>query len=493
LSTFFLTFFKNLKPIVMMNKWIGLVWMSMISITLTAQGIEDLVRFSTKELHGTPRFVATGGAFGALGNDFSAIHVNPAGAAVFRRNEIGLSINYHTMNSNVNYFGQSANSDNFRLLVPSAGYVQTVSKPGAKNKVVFGITYNRTADYNGTQRVATSNGQGSILQFWTAQSNGLDLERIPDEPWLAYNAGLMWPVGDPNNPDYVFDANTNGVAVNHDILQTRSASEIGITVAGITQEKWHIGATLNIVSFDFFENSRYSERFPNPTDIRELNWNRELDQRGSGVNLRVGALYRVNQMVRLGISGTTPSFMRINEIYRTRIRGISDVGDLHPEGLEFVSRYSVRTPADLTTSAAFVFGKKGFISVDYRVANMASARFGRTSFVEGLDGPNAEAAEFLGLVNNIRIGGEFRIDNFFLRGGYNYTNGAFVADRTDGSMQVVTGGVGFRTKDFELNVALAVSNINQIYSPFPPVAPENATGTQTLTNTSFIIGFGYRF
>ena len=57
------------------------------------QSMEDILRYTRTELKGTARYVAMGGAFNALGGDFSAIKDNPAAAAVFLNSEIGLTLN----------------------------------------------------------------------------------------------------------------------------------------------------------------------------------------------------------------------------------------------------------------------------------------------------------------------------------------------------------------------------------------------------------------
>ena len=53
--------------------------------TINAQYVSDGLRYSSGETQGTARFKAMGGAFGALGGDISAISINPAGAAIFKR------------------------------------------------------------------------------------------------------------------------------------------------------------------------------------------------------------------------------------------------------------------------------------------------------------------------------------------------------------------------------------------------------------------------
>ena len=69
------------------------------------QSMEDILRYTRTELKGTARYVAMGGAFNALGGDFSAIKDNPAAAAVFLNSEIGLTLNTTENRVDANYFG----------------------------------------------------------------------------------------------------------------------------------------------------------------------------------------------------------------------------------------------------------------------------------------------------------------------------------------------------------------------------------------------------
>ena len=55
---------------------------------LSAQTTPDALRFSRITGTGSARSAAMGGAFGALGGDLSAIHINPAGTGVYRKAEV---------------------------------------------------------------------------------------------------------------------------------------------------------------------------------------------------------------------------------------------------------------------------------------------------------------------------------------------------------------------------------------------------------------------
>ena len=44
--------------------------------TIHSQEIKDAMRYTQNDLHGTARFTAMSGAFGALGGDLSSVNVN---------------------------------------------------------------------------------------------------------------------------------------------------------------------------------------------------------------------------------------------------------------------------------------------------------------------------------------------------------------------------------------------------------------------------------
>lgn len=85
--------------------------------TIHSQEIKDAMRYTQSELHGTARFTAMSGAFGALGGDLSSINVNPAGSAVFNNNQFATTMGSYSTKNNSDYFGTgtSASDSNFDL------------------------------------------------------------------------------------------------------------------------------------------------------------------------------------------------------------------------------------------------------------------------------------------------------------------------------------------------------------------------------------------
>ena len=83
----------------------------------SAQNDIDALNLSREEVTGSARTIAMGGAFTALGGDFSAIEINPAGLGVLRSNEFTITPAFHTNISNSTYYGQETldSKSNFNL------------------------------------------------------------------------------------------------------------------------------------------------------------------------------------------------------------------------------------------------------------------------------------------------------------------------------------------------------------------------------------------
>src|SRR5665811_1736369 len=91
----------------------------LMSLSLSAQNIDDALRYSKLFYQGTARFDGMGGAFTALGGDLSAISLNPAGIAVFRSSEFTVSTQVNFKNNNANFLGSSIESQSSCLLYTS--------------------------------------------------------------------------------------------------------------------------------------------------------------------------------------------------------------------------------------------------------------------------------------------------------------------------------------------------------------------------------------
>ena len=128
--------------------------------------------------------------------------------------------------------------------------------------------------------------------------------------------------------------------------------------------------------------------------------------------------------------------------------------------------YRIETPMKGILSAAYIIGKAGLISVDYEYVDYSNMKLR-----DGGDGwdyydQNQEIKEAFKAVGNLRIGAEYRLNNFFsLRGGYEYLPSpyekyAFDMNQPNGSENTQTYAVGFGIKSGGVFFDLAYKSYN---------------------------------
>ena len=116
------------------------IFMSSIP-TLFSQNSSDALRYSRILYGGSARFQGLGGAFGAVGADFSSIATNPAGLGLFTSSELTLSPSIRMENSYSNYNMETNRDNKFNIGMDNLG-------------LVFHLTGNdkRSSGFKGIQR-----------------------------------------------------------------------------------------------------------------------------------------------------------------------------------------------------------------------------------------------------------------------------------------------------------------------------------------------------
>ena len=84
-------------------KNIYLIIALLFSFSIYGQNADDALRYSQTNIIGTARLSSMGGAFGALGGDFSATGINPSGLAIYRKSEFSFSPYVFSANSNATF------------------------------------------------------------------------------------------------------------------------------------------------------------------------------------------------------------------------------------------------------------------------------------------------------------------------------------------------------------------------------------------------------
>lgn len=454
------------------------------SINSSAQVLTDAVRYSLLDVGGTARSVGIGGAIGALGADFSVLSTNPAGAAVFRRSEFTFTptLELSSVDALLKAQDNETQSDqktNFNF--NNIGIVFSGNPLSAKwRTAVFGIGINRMANFH--QNVYYEGTSfGSITdRWWELAGTTPEAQLDPFEARVAFDAGVLYDY-DPQLgylTDFLDAAEMPGsflVDKSQQIRRRGSINELVFTYAGNYDEKLMIGATLGVPILNYEETKVFretddSDRVP---FFDELEFTERVRTKGSGINFKLGLIYRLSQMVRLGAAVHTPTSYGLEDSFSTELsyryedaNGIQRFEASSPAG-NF--EYRMRTPWRFIGSSGFIIKKQGFISAELEYVDYTNAKFNFNSTSD--PGDNAREEDLNGEINaqlnsaiNLRLGGEYALQAYRLRAGYSWVSSPYSnVDETNGSLSL---GAGYRGESFFLDLAYKRLTSQSEYRPY---------------------------
>lgn len=446
----------------------------------SAQTIDDAVRYSFLEFGGTARTAGIGGAIGALGADFSALSTNPAGLAAFRRSEFTFTptLERSTVDATLRGEGnllleQEKSNFNFNNL----GLV-FATRPLSSDWSVsaFGIGLNRMANFH-QSTYFEGVSDGSITDRWLELAQGLTLDELDGfEAGVAYDAEAIYQPDPADDRFYTSDFPLDAPVNKSQLIKRKgSVNELVFSFAGNYKDRLMIGATLGVPFVTFEETKTYEETddFDDIPFFQNLTYTERLRTNGAGINLKLGLIYRLNQMVRLGFAFHTPTSFGLDEGFSTElnynytVNGTAYSGNASSPDGSF--EYRLRTPWRFIGSGGLVFGKNGFLSAEVEWLDYTNARFNfnKTSSAADVEYErelNDQINNVLQSAVNIRLGGEFAYEIFRLRGGFSVMGAPF----TEGIDPVgaISLGAGIRGEDVFFDLAFRQIVTQSDYTPY---------------------------
>lgn len=461
-----------------------------------------------------------GGAQTALGGDISTAASNPAGLGMYNRSEFSFTGSQLGINNNGTYFsgdnelsaGNVANRGQFRI--PNFGVVFSTDK--AANGILkgnFAIAHTRLNDFNQDIQYGGLNPNTSVIDYFIEDATGLPpsqferngaLFNTPTE--LAYNTYLIGErtlLGPNNRPtDYFTDV--GGQATQSETIEMRGAQNQWNFSYGVNvQDKLFLGAGLGVASIRYQSRKVYRETFQNEP-LADLRLQETLEIRGSGLHLNLGAIYRVKDMVQLGFSYATPTSYTLTDSYNARLNANwknfeylpgQFINDEESATDVVVSEYALRTPGRIGLGATIFAGKNGLITADVERVNYAGANYRSNTFDVSYDSDNNRIRSLYTAVINVRVGGEIRLDKFRLRGGYQLMPDPFQTEQNgvSRSWQTLSAGVGYRQKNFFIDVAARLGTGANSYRPYRINAPNAPLFVYDQRATSLMVTVGWPF
>ncbi len=438
-----------------------------------SQNEADALRYSYLVHGGTARFASMGGAFGALGGDFSAITTNPAGLGVYRRQlEVTFTPLFDLQEVEANFYGTTVDDSKSKIRIGSLGLVYTVPVDNSEwRNVAFGVGINQLAGFDKRQTIQGLNGRSSLMTDFLLRAN----QQGSIANLSNFSTGLAWDtwlLGRDGNGFFIdldnnFFANGGKVFQRIRMISSGFLNEFSMSVAGNFKDRLFIGATVGIPIINFSESSTFFEEYKEgPDDIfNSLTYTNTLDVTGTGINLKLGAILRLSDMVRVGASLHTPTLFSLEETYDASMT--SDLNITNPNYQRFAQpekpglfNYELTTPLKASASLGLVFGTSGLVSFDYEYVNFTEVKLRSDDY--SFASENNVIKETFATQHNLRLGGEVNLYPLILRGGVaGYSsplNNGQIADQ-----MIISGGLGFRSGNYHIDFAYTRSLMDADY------------------------------
>ena len=479
-----------------------------ISLSVNAQNETDALRYSLTQLNGTARFMAMGGAFGALGGDMSVAATNPAGIGVYRKNELSFSPQLSFWN--VKTDGKiDLESDRFNFNIGNAGIVfsSELKNPNWKN-INFGISYNRLNSYN--QDVTIKNelpDSTGLIQFFNDQADGTNVADLNTNfgfgSYLAYNTFLLDSLSGFSN-QYVNRADTGvfytGNTIDQTFISERNGrlGETNFSIGSNYGDQLYLGASVGLQSAYYLQNSTTKERMLKTeiTDLDEYTFSENLETNGTGVNLKLGAIYRY-KFLRIGAAYHTPTSFSMTDNYDTKIESVfDDKARYDLESSRGVFSYRVVTPSKTIASLAFVVSDRAIISTEYERSNYAGAKLKRDRNIEDsydFSQENENISNLFIASNTFKAGAEVKFNPISLRVGFNYSTTPYQSNfvKNESIRMIYSGGIGYREERFSIDLGYNLIAWKEDFYPYDPQLAPLTTLNNRMGN--FCLSFAYRY
>ncbi|UZO80590.1 outer membrane protein transport protein [Aquimarina sp. ERC-38] len=482
-----------------------------------AQDLSDAFRYGNTEILGTARYRGMAGAFGALGGDLSAIHNNPAGAAVFTNSFGSFTLGSVNKQNDILYSNDLTVNEAVDWNLNQFGAVLVYRRDGERkglNKIATALSYHQTADNRNNYNIL-GRSNTSINQYFLNEAEGITLSQLDlqngqsfdrayaeagerqgfgfQQALLGYEALLIDAVDpdDPNNTSYV--SNTGSGNFDQDYLFNSSGINgiMSFNISGEFYNSLYLGVNLNSHFIEYNRSTSFLETNTNPgVPIRDIDFRNNISTTGSGVSAQIGGIYKSGN-IRLGLSFDTPTILFIQEELVQSIDAFSDdVGDIRvaPDVINTFPEYQITTPGKITGSLAFLFGQSGLISLDYSYRDFSTLEFSSDEGVDFSD-LNTQIEREFKEVSTFKIGGEYRLGNWSYRAGYSFSESPYQDAVIIGNTTGLAMGLGYSYGKWRFDMAYDTFFQDRREQFFPNSGFNNSAIIENY-NTSWIFTLG---
>jgi hypothetical protein len=155
--------------------------------------------------------------------------------------------------------------------------------------------------------------------------------------------------------------------------------------------------------------------------------------------------------------------------------------------------YSMRTPLRASGGATFFFGKKGFITASAEYIGYKGMSVSTPDDNQFKSNNRRLIQSSFNNVVNLRAGGEARLDKFRVRAGVGYLPNQYsqnynVEGKLDRSKIQISGGLGYRTERFYVDLAGTYLQTKDAFFPYQLNDPSNYFSAKLNVNSLNVTG-----
>ncbi len=484
----------------------------LLGLNLQSQNIADAVRWSVSNPGGTARTFGVGGAFGAMGGDFSVININPAGIGEYAKGEFMFtpSLNFNDSRAYLKADPTAlSNESSSTFKIDNIGVVINNNPYGSDwTHSNWAIGFSKISDLNKKFYFEGSTA-GSVTEEFAEYANGKTVDELDDfRAYPAYVVGAIYDSEEDNfyETDFQEDPRT-AIKKSQFVDQSGYINELAFAWGGKYKNKMNLGFSIGVPFVSFEETKIYNESDPN-TEVSlfdDLEFTEYLNTSGAGINFKAGFVYEISKLLRLGGALHSPTWYTLNDDYYTNI----EYAYTTTESFRYESRspdgsfkYKINSPWRVIGSIGSIYKITdelvGFVNADVEWLDYANSNVDLTQYssdpgeAQKTIDLNREITQYLGEALNVRVGTELGFRKFRFRAGFESSQSAFNADTKRNS--ALSFGIGLREDNFYIDMGLRVKEYSEGYLPYtvldkdrdPLVNVENK-------NSRFLITVGFKF
>jgi hypothetical protein len=465
----------------------------LVSISMQAQNMTDAIRIADTQVIGTARYVAMGGAFGAVGGDMTAIANNPASSAVFNNSFVTGTLGLSNKNIGTSYFTTKNSTDATTFNFGQIGAVFVGETADTDwSRFSFAINFNRENTLREDFLLKGRNTNASVIDYFKSIADDayipLNLvraqtgETIDDlyqylgenesfdaqQVFLAYNGYILNPLDATDDNNTTYTASDNYLSSDQEmyIFNKGFNDKLTINIGASHKNKTYIGASLHLLMYKFEQESKFTEKGVGAAYLKEIKFDNFLTTEGSGASFSLGVIHRITDAIRVGLTYDSPKFYAIEDELSQALETVRDDGTnlirqtVDPIITNIYPEYHLTIPSKTTASLAIVLGKSGLISADYSYQNQANIKMRpKTDFVQ----VNQDISQHLKAVSEFRLGTEWRLGQLSVRGGYTLKQSPYKNTAIRGDFTSYSAGLGYRFDGVTIDVSYMTSSYNDAH------------------------------